>query len=354
MKQVLVSALLLFGLAIAAEWERASSEVEVEGSAEQGELALVQVYSTAPGHAPAALLTAGALSSIHHKRSKLQGRTLNARGLVTAKDLHGVVAAGFAPDGELLGADTFKPGVEAGEVTRLSEWCESFSKGALFVIARRGSMTREGAETAEIEALFTGWGAKTRPWESDAMSWALAARRTEGGWKFVIEASSTVRGVMLSVPLSLEESDSEVAVSAVDRDGLALLGQAEEPHPVRLGVPLKDRAVDSYILPPGPGSELTWKDLPLTKPARFSTLLSANEAARFSSRGIRYQLFANDALLEEVEFHLSAHERPSWLDWEVDVPVSGELAELKLIMTPLKGSNAAQPQVGAPVLSFDA
>ena len=49
-----------------------------------------------------------------------------------------------------------------------------------------------------------------------------------------------------------------------------------------------------------------------------------------------------------------AHERPSWLDWEVEVPVSGELAELKLIMTPLKGSNAAQPQVGAPVLSFDA
>lgn len=352
MKQVLVSALLLLGLAITAERERASSEVA--GSAGEGELALVQVYSTALGHAPAAPLTADALSSIHHKRNKLQGRVLNTRGLVKATDLHGVLAAAFAPDGELIAVDTYRPGVEAGEVGRLSEWCESLSRGALFVVTRRGSMTSESAQVAELEALFASWGAEARPWESDEMSWALAARREEGGWELVIEASSTARGVMLSVPLSLKESVTGGAVSAVDRDGLVLLGQAEEPHPVRLGVPLKDRAVDTYVLPPGPASELTWKNLPLTEPARFSALLSANEAARFSSRGVRFQLFANDILLEEVEFHLTAHERPSWLDWEVEVPVSGELAELKLIMTPLKGSNAAQPQVGAPVLSFDA
>jgi len=41
MKQVLVSALLLLGLAIAADRERASSEVA--GSAGEGELAQVQV-----------------------------------------------------------------------------------------------------------------------------------------------------------------------------------------------------------------------------------------------------------------------------------------------------------------------
>jgi hypothetical protein len=352
MKQVLVSALLLLGLAIAADRERASSEVA--GSAGEGELALVQVYSTALGHAPAAMLTAEALSSIHHKRNKLQARALNARGLVKVADLHGLLAAAFAQDGELLGVDTYRPGVEAGEVARLSEWCESLPKGALFVVTRRGSMAPESADASGLEALFTGWGAEARPWDSEDMSWAFATRRREEGWEPVLEASSTARGVMLSVPLSLEESVTKGAASAVDRDGLVLLGQAEEPHPVRLGVPLKDRAVDTYVLPPGPGSELTWKDLPLTEPARFSALLSANEAARFSSRGVRYRLFANDVLLEEVEFHLTAHERPSWLDWEVEVPVSGELAELKLIMTPLKGSNAAQPQVGAPVLSFDA
>ena len=186
------------------------------------------------------------------------------------------------------------------------------------------------------------------------MSWALATRRTEGGWVPVIEASSTARGVMLSAPLSLEDSVIGKAASAVDRDGLVLLGQAEEPHPVRLAMPLKDRAADTYVLPAGAPSELTWKNLPLTEPARFSALLSANEAARFHSHGVRFQLLLNGAPLEEVEFHLSAHERPSWLDWEVEVPESGELAELKLIMTPLKGSSAAQPQVGAPILSFDA
>ena len=352
MKQVLVSALLLLGLAIAAERERASSVVT--SSAGEGELAWVQVYSTALGHAPAAQLTTEALSSIHFLRNKLQGRPLNDRGLVNAKDLHGVVAAAFAPDGELLGRDTYKPGVDAGEVARLAEWCGSLSSGGLFVISRRGSMTPLGTERAALESLFSSWGAEARPWESDAMSWAFAARKTEDGWEPVIEASSTARGVMLSAPLSLEDSAIGGTASAVDREGLVLLGQAEEPYPVRLGVPLKDRAVDTYVLPPGSASELTWKDLPLTEPARFSALLSANEAARFSARGVRYQLFVNDVLLEEVEFHLTAHERPSWLDWEVEVPVSGELAELKLIMTPLKGSNAAQPQVGAPVLSFDA
>ena len=185
------------------------------------------------------------------------------------------------------------------------------------------------------------------------MSWAFATRKTRGGWEPVIEASSTSRGVMLSVPLASKDKLRVATASAVSREGLVLLGRALEPHRVRLGVPLKDRAVDTYVLPPGLTSELTWQDLPLTEPARFSALLSANEAARFSSVGVRYELLMNGTLLEEVEFYLSAHERPSWMDWEVDVPASGELAELKLIMTPLEGSNAAQAQVGAPVLSFD-
>jgi len=352
MKQVLISALLLLGLAITVERERASSEVE--GGSGDGELALLQVYSTALGHAPAALLSPQALSSIHYKRNKLQGRALNARGLVKAADLYGVLAAAFTPDGEVLGVDTYRPLVDAGEVARLSEWCESLSEGALFVITRRGSMSSEGAQAAELEALFVSLGAEARPWESDDMSWAFAARRERAAWEPVIEASSTARGVMLSVPLSLEESSPGGARSAVERDGLALLGQATEPHPVRLGLPLKDRAVDAYVVPAGPASQLTWSGLPLTEPARFSALLGVNEAARFSSPGLRYQLFVNDVLLDEVEVRLNAHERPSWLDWEVEVPESGELAELKLLMTPLKGSKAVQPQVGAPVLSFDA
>jgi hypothetical protein len=352
MKQVLVSALLLLGLAIALDRERASSEVK--GSTGEGELALVQAYSTVPGHAPAALLTSEALSSIHYKLHKLHGRALNARGLVQAENLHGVVAAAFAPDGELLGTDTYRPGVEAGELVRLREWCESLSKDALLVIARRGSMASDGAEAARMEALFADWGAEARPWESDDMSWALATRRARGGWEPVIEASSTSRGVMLSAPLATEDKLSVATASAVRREGLVLLGRALEPHLIRLGMRLKDRAVDTYVLPSGQSSELTWRDLPLMEPARFSALLGANEAARFSSVGVRYQLLVNGALLEEIEFHLSAHERHSWMDWEVDVPVSGKLAELKLIMTPLKGSSAAQPQVGAPVLSFDA
>jgi len=352
MKQVLVSALLLLGLAIAADRERASSEVT--NHAVEGELAWVQAYSTAIGHAPSAQLTAEALSSIHFLRNKLQGRVLNARGLVRAENLPGVVAAAFAPDGELIDKDTFRPGLDAGEVTRLSEWSESFSTGALFVIVRRGSMTPEESEAAELEALFSRWGAEERPWESDGMSWALAAHRTEDGWEPVIEAASTSRGVMLSAPLSVGGSSSGGTASAVEREGLVLLGRAEEPHPVRIGVPLKDRAVDTYSLPQRGASELTWRGIALTEPARFSALLSAHEGSRFTSRGVRFQLLLNGALLEEVEFHMSAHERPTWLDWEVDVPMSEEPAELKLIMTPLKGSNAAQPQVGAPVLSFGA
>ena len=351
MKQVLVYALLFLGLAIAADRERGYSDSATRAG--EGELAWVQAYSTAIGHSPCAPLSMEALSSIHLQRNKVQGRALNARGLLKAEDLQGVVAAAFASDGELLDSDTFRPGVDAGEVARLSAWSDAFSKGALFVIVRRGSMTPKESEAAELEALFSSWGAEARPWESDGMSWGLASHRTEEGWEPVIEAASTARGVMLSVPLSIKEG-SRATSSAVSREGLSLLGRAEEPHPVRIGVPLKDGAVDTYVLPPGRASELTWEGIDLPQPARFTALLSANEGARFTARGIRFQLLLDGALLEEVVFRFPGHERPTWLDWEVNVPTTAGPAELKLITTPLPGSNTAQPQVGAPVLSFDA
>ena len=95
MRQVLVFAVLLLGLALAVDRELASSEVAAR--AQEGELDWVQVYSTAQGHEPAAPLIGQALSSIHFRRYRLEQRTLNSRGLSNPGSLPGlVVAAIFA------------------------------------------------------------------------------------------------------------------------------------------------------------------------------------------------------------------------------------------------------------------
>jgi len=354
MSRVLVFAVLLLGLALAVDRELASSEVAAR--AQKGELDWVQVYSTARGHEPAAPLSGQALSSIHYRRYRLQERTLSSRGLSNPGALPGLVVAAFDPDGGLAGTDWFKPGVVPGETARLTAWCAGLRRDALLVATRRGSMSpREQAateETAQLEALLGGWGSVARPWESDTMSWAHAARRTSTGWASVAEAASTTRGVMLTVPISPDEESRPAMTVANSRQGLTLLGLAAEGHRVALGVPLKNLSVDSYVLPQGKTSELTWSGLELRDRPRFTALVGANEDSRFMSQGVVFHLLLGGVALDSVEIRTPAHERPSWLHWEVELPEVAAPQELKLIAEPLPGNKAVSPRVGAPLLSY--
>ena len=354
MRQVLVFAVLLLGLALAVDRELASSEVAAR--AQEGELDWVQVYSTAQGHEPAAPLIGQALSSIHFRRYRLEQRTLNSRGLSNPGSLPGLVVAAIGLDGELVGTDWFKPGVVTGETARLAAWSAGLRRGTLLLVTRRGSMSPRGQtaaeEIAQLEALLTGWGSLARPWESDTMSWAHAARRTSTGWEPVVEAASATRGVMLTVPISPDDRSGPATKVASSRQGLTLLGRAAEGHRVALGVSLKDLSVDSYVLPQGVTSELTWTDLEFHDRPRFTALVGANEGSRFMSQGVVFHLLLGGVTLDSVETRTPANERPSWLHWEVELPESAAPQELKLIAEPLPGSKAAAPQVGAPLLSF--
>lgn len=353
MQRVFVLAVLLLGLALAFDRELASSRFAARG--QQGELDWVQVFSTARGHEPAAPLTGLALSSIHLHRIRIHERALNARGLTAASDLPGLVAGAFDLDGELVGSALFKPGVDADEVTRLVEWCSELRPDTLLLLTRRGSMTPRGPKAAEekeqLEALFEALGCEARPWRSNTLSWAYAARRTSKGWTPVVEAASPTRGVMLSVPISPDERPT---AGSSDHPGLPLLGRAQEKHRVALGLPLKNLSVDSYVLPAGRTSELTWSELELGERPRFTAFVSANESARFSSQGLVFRLLLDGVTQDSVEFRTPAHERLSWRRWEVELPESTGPCELKLVVEPLRGSQTAAPQVGAPLLSFGA
>jgi hypothetical protein len=209
-------------------------------------------------------------------------------------------------------------------------------------------------EKVRIETLFDSLGAQARPWESDSLSWAYITRRTANGWTPVIEASSSTRGVMLSAPVSPDDRSGPATASADSREGLTLLYRDIEKHRVVYGVPQKDLSVDSYVLPQGVSSELTWTDLEIPPGSRFSALLSANAGSRLVSKGVTFELLLDGVSLGRIEARTPAHQNPSWLDWEIHLPDGAGPRELKLIATPLPGSKAALPQVGAPLLSFGA